>query len=189
MPVAAGRVHNKFVASDGRPMTLRAARWEDLDAMVGFANGLVEEQRKDPGFGTLIDGPVTTEQEARWLANKLVAIEGGKEVSVVAKVDGLLAANSEVVRGTMASTAKHGVVAISVSKDYRGIGIGTQMVECLVDMSRKAGMKTLGLHVLSTNPKAFVLYEKLGFKKTGVVEKKIRRGGKSIDLLIMTRWL
>jgi hypothetical protein len=96
MPAAAGRVHTSCDASDGRPMILRAAKWEGLDAMVGFADGLVEEQRKDPGFGTLIDGPVTREQEAKLLANKLVAIENGEEVSVVAEV-------SRLARGKLGS--------------------------------------------------------------------------------------
>ncbi len=50
-------------------------------------------------------------------------------------------------------------------------------------------MKTLGLQALSTNPGAFALYRKLGFKRAGVIEKKIRRGGKSIDAIMMTRAL
>jgi L-amino acid N-acyltransferase YncA len=67
--------------------------------------------------------------------------------------------------------------------------IGTQMAKRLVDMSRKAGMKTSELRVSSTNPEAHLLYEQLGFKNAGVVEKAIRRGGESIDLLMMTRRL
>lgn len=189
LPVAAGRVHKKFVASNGKHVTLRAAKWEDLDAMTRFANALVEEQRDDPSFGTLIDGPVSREQEARWLADKLVAMENGKEVSVVAEIDGRLVANSEVVRGRLTSTAKHGVLAISVSLGHRRMGIGTQMMDCLIHLSREAGMKTLELQVLSTNPRAFALYKKLGFKHAGVIEKKIRRNGKSIDVIIMTRRL
>jgi len=157
--------------------------------MTRFANGLVEEQVEDSSFGTLIDGPVSRKAEARWLADKLVAMESGMEVSVVAEVDRRLVANSEVVRGRLASTARHGVLAISVSQRYRRMGIGTQMMACLIGLSRKAGMKTLELHVLSTNPRAVALYEKFGFKRAGVIEKKIRRGGKSIDLLIMTRRL
>ncbi len=120
-------------------MTLRAARWEDPDDMTGFANGLVEEQRKDPLFGTLIDGPITKKEEGRRLVNKLVAIEDGDEVGVVAEVDGRLVANSEVDRGKSPSTAEHGVLAISVSHSFRRIVIGAQMMACLVNLSREAG--------------------------------------------------
>ncbi len=189
MPVEAGRVYRKFTASNGKPVTLRAARWEDLDGLLRFASGLVEEQRKNPGFGTLIGGPVTREKESRWLADKLVAMESGKEVSVVAEVGGQLVANSEVVRGELPTTATHGLLGISVSRGYRGMGIGTEMLSCLVELSKKAGLKTLELHVLLTNPAAMKLYAKSGFNKAGVVEKKIRRGGKSIDVIIMTRTL
>ena len=186
MAVVAGRVYKRFVTTNGKRVTLRAARWEDLDDLMAFANGLVEEQTMDPSFGTLIDGPVTREEEAKWLANKLVSIENGREFSVAAEVDGKLVANSEVVRGGLHTTARHGTLGIAVSRGYRGIGIGERMMACLIDQSRKGGIKTLELHVLATNPRACALYSRLGFYHAGVVEKKIRRGGKSIDLVIMT---
>lgn len=67
------------------------------------------------------------------------------------------------------------------------MGIGTQMMACLIDLSREAGIETLELQVLSTNPRALALCRKHGFTKAGVTYKKIRRGGKSIDAIIMTR--
>jgi len=67
LPVAAGRVHRKFVASNGKHATLHAARCEDLDPMTRFANALVKEQHTESRFGTLVDGPVTREERAKWL--------------------------------------------------------------------------------------------------------------------------
>ncbi len=160
---------------------------DDLDAMMLFANGLVEKQRMNPTFGTLIDGPVAREEEARWLVDKLAAMDSGKEVSVVAEVDRRLAANSEVVRGRLASTSRHGVLAISFSRGYRQMDIGRQMLRCLIDLSREARMKPLELHVRSTNPKAFALCKRLEFDRAGLIENKARRGGESIDVIIMTR--
>ena len=185
MPVAAGRVYREFVARNGKRVTLRAARWEDLDALFEFANELVREQAEDPGFGTLIDGPVTREREARWLADKLVAIETGRELSVVAEVEGRMAANAEVVRGALQTTAKHGVLGISVSRAYRGMGIGGAMLSCLKDLSKDAGLETLELQVLGTNTRALALYERSGFRQAGLVERKYRRGGRAIDSIIM----
>jgi len=63
------------------------------------------------------------------------------------------------------------------------------MLRRLFDLSREAGMKTLELHVLSTTFKAFALYSRLGFNSADLIESKIRRGGKSIDVIIMTRAL
>jgi len=167
-------------------VTLRAAKWEDLDAVMTFANELVEEQRKDPTFGTLLDGPVTREKEARWLADKLVAVEGGQEVSVVAEIGGKLVANSEAVLGRLSATAKNGYLATSVARGYRGMGIRSQMIKCLIDLSIEEGLESLELRVLSTNPRASGLYKRHGFRQAGVLEKKVRGGRKSIDLLIMT---
>ena len=60
------------------------------------------------------------------------------------------------------------------------------MMKILIDLGKRAGLKTLELHVLSTNPRAVDLYKVHGFNRAGVLEKKVRRGGKSIDLLITT---
>jgi len=100
---APGRVHRKFAASNGKLVTLRATKWDDLDAMTRFAKGLVEEECMTAVFGTLIDGRLTRE-ESSWLADKQVAMENGRELSLVVEVDGRLAANSKVVRERLAST-------------------------------------------------------------------------------------
>jgi len=42
LPIAAGRVNRKFIASNGKRVMLRAVKWEHLDATTRFANGLVE---------------------------------------------------------------------------------------------------------------------------------------------------
>jgi len=39
----AGTIIREFVAKDGREVTLRAPRWDDLDDMLEFINSLVEE--------------------------------------------------------------------------------------------------------------------------------------------------
>lgn len=190
MPVKAGTIYKRFIANDKKTrVTLRAAKWEDLDDMVDFANGLVREQKSDPGFGTIIKGPVRRDAESEWLAKKLIAIERGDEISLVAEVEGRVVGNSEVIRGKSDEARAHGVLGISVSRRYRRMGIGTEIMRSLVKLSKDAGLKTLELQVLSTNPTAASVYEKVGFKRAGVIEKKIRRGGKVIDAVIMTKGL
>ena len=189
LPVRAGQVYKRFVAKDGRTgVVLRAAKWEDLDDMMEFANGLAAEHLDDINFGVLLSKRVTRDEEAEWLAKKLVRIEQGTEVSVVAQVKGRMVGNSEVVRGSLDDVSSHGRLGIAIAKDYRGIGIGTEMLTTLIRLSKEAGMKTLELEVLSTNPKATALYQRVGFERAGVLKGKIRRQrGKVIDGIIMTR--
>src|SRR5712691_5779346 len=166
---------------------LRAAKWEDLDDMVEFANGLAAEHQADTDFGVLLSKRVTRDEEADWLAKKLVRIELGKEISVVAEVNGKVVGNSEVVRGNFDDDFAHGRLGIAIAKSYRGIGIGMEMMLSLIKLSKEAGFKTLELEVLSTNPRATGLYEKVGFERAGILKRKIRREQKVIDAIIMTR--
>jgi hypothetical protein len=73
----AGRVYKQITAKDGKLVTLRAIRWEDLDACLEFANLLVAERENDPDFGILLDEKQTLESESEWLAKKLASIERG----------------------------------------------------------------------------------------------------------------
>ncbi len=182
----AGRVYRSFLTKEGRRVTLRAARWEDLDNLVEFANGLVAEHEENSDFGVTLSKPVTRDEQAGWLAKKLVRIEQGKEISVVAEVDGRVVGNSEVIRGEVDDISANGRLGIALAKGYRGIGMGTEMLRSLIELSRDAGLKTLQLEVFSTNPRAQALYRKVGFKRAGLLKGKVRRGPKVIDAIVMT---
>ena len=68
----------------------------------------------------LLSKRVTRDEEADWLAKKLVRIELGKETSVVAEVNGKVVGNSEVVRGNFDDDFAHGRLGIAIAKSYRG---------------------------------------------------------------------
>lgn len=56
---------------------------------------------------------------------------------------------------------------ISVDKAYRGMGIGSKLLEALPKVAEKAGKSVIGLNVDQGNPKAEKLYERHGFKVVG----------------------
>ena len=58
-------------------------------------------------------------------------------------------------------------IAISVRKDYWGKGIGTGIMNVLMDFAKKSGAEVLELQVRSDNERAIALYEKFGFEKIG----------------------
>ncbi|MDO8639037.1 MAG: GNAT family N-acetyltransferase [Candidatus Daviesbacteria bacterium] len=58
--------------------------------------------------------------------------------------------------------------AIYVKEEFRGQGIGTELIKKSEKISRKNGFNKIGLGVNPTlNPKAKSLYERLGYKNTG----------------------
>ena len=184
-----GRVYRQFKATNGENVTLRALKWEDLDNCVVFVNDLVSEKKTEPNLGVMVDTKQTREEEAEWLANQLIGIESGKIVSVVADTSGRIVGNSSVTRGPYQDTSRHGGLGIAVSRKFRDVGIGVEMMRTLVKESRRAGLKTLELEVFANNPRAIHVYEKTGFKQTGRIPKKMFRKGKFIDSIVMTREL
>lgn len=55
---------------------------------------------------------------------------------------------------------------IAVSRDMRGKGIGTHLLNDLKQYARKNGFRTIRLDVIDTNPAARRLYERQGFVPT-----------------------
>ena len=68
-------------------------------------------------------------------------------------------------------------IAISVRKDYWGKGIGTGIMNVLMDFAKKSGAEVLELEVRSDNEAAISLYKKFGFEKIGTNEKFFKIDG------------
>jgi ribosomal protein S18 acetylase RimI-like enzyme len=173
-------VSRKFKAKDGREVVLRSIRWEDLDDCIEFINSLVEE-----GADILVNTKVSREEEADWLGKRLARADKGEIIDLIAEVDGRMVANSEVEKrsGLMGHV---GYLGIGIKADYRGIGIGKQIMQALKEESKKAGLKILVLATFATNETAQALYRKMGFQDAGRIPKAICKNGKYIDLIRMT---
>lgn len=65
-----------------------------------------------------------------------------------------------------------GELGLFVREDCQGRGVGSKLVESLLQLARKENVKKIYLTVLTDNDKAIHLYKKYGFKK-----KRIIRGG------------
>ena len=68
-------------------------------------------------------------------------------------------------------------IAISVRKDYWGKGIGSGLMNLLMDFCRKNGAESVELEVRSDNERAIALYKKFGFEKVGRNEKFFKING------------
>ena len=181
VPDAVSSIESRtFKAKDGREVVLRSIRWEDLDDCIQFINSLVEE-----GADILRDTKVSREEEADWLGKRLASVDKGELIDIIAEVDGKMVANSEVEKrsGLMSHV---GYLGIGIKANYRGIGIGTRIMQTLKEESKKAGLKILVLDAFATNKTAQALYRKMGFQDAGRIPKAICKNGKYIDLIRMT---
>jgi L-amino acid N-acyltransferase YncA len=169
-----------FIARDGKKVVLRSVKWEDLNDLQETINSLVEE-----GADIIRTEKVTRNEEADWLGRFLAGTEKGEIINCAAEVDGRIVANSDVVK--RAGQSSHvGGLGIAIRQGYRGIGIGTHIMETLVDESKKAGLKILVLSVFDTNKIAKRLYQKMGFREIGRIRNGAYKKGQYTDLVYMT---
>lgn len=67
----------------------------------------------------------------------------------------------------------HYIAHLGVDSSLQSKGIGSKLVEYLMEQGRKAGKSQAALDVSVLNPRAQALYERLGFKLTGQRESKL----------------
>ncbi len=116
-----GTIIRKFRAKDGREVTLRAPKWDDLDDMLEFINSLVDE-----GADIMMDKKQTMEQEVDWLARLLTRLEKDEITVVVAEVGGRFVGQVVVTPRRMRS--KHvGFLGIALKDGYREVGPGPRL--------------------------------------------------------------
>lgn len=151
--------------------------------MLDFINSLVDERAN-----IIRTEKVSRDEEIEWLSGILARIEKGEVFCVVAEVNGHVVANSEIIRGT--SYSRHlGFIGIAIRKEFRGIGIGTEMMKALEEHAKEMDLKVLTLSVFANNQHAINLYRKMGFVETGRVPKRFFKDGIYIDEIIMTKML
>jgi len=85
--------------------------------------------------------------------------------------------------------AEHGqLLGMFVDKDFRGRGIGTQLLNGLVDWARERGLPSISLHVFTHNDRAIALYKSAGFTEIArVPDHSMRRSGEVWEAILMTK--
>lgn len=67
------------------------------------------------------------------------------------------------------------IAHLAIDPECRGMGIGEQLVEHLMEQARANKRKKIELDVAETNPRAKKLYERIGFRLVTKVKSKIQR--------------
>jgi len=170
---------------NGCELTIRKAVKEDAKNLLDYLN-IVGGESDNLLFGAGGFG-ITVEQEERF-------IESMQTSQTSALFVGLI--NDKIVSvGNISAHARERIshncdIAVSVRKAFWGAGIGTCLMNELIDFAKQTNkLEIVHLGVRSDNTRAIALYERLGFQKIGSYPGFFKIDGKFYDEVLMNLYL
>jgi RimJ/RimL family protein N-acetyltransferase len=163
--------------------TLRPAVPDDAQPIIDYLAGLADEPYNNTSLSPG-DRPFTLEAERKLIAEMdaavnslmLLAVDSAGSVIGLATLEG----------GKRAATRHEAVIGISLKPDWRNKGIGTAMMQALIDYARQNGILTrLELRVVTDNARGLHLYHKLGFVEEGRHQMVLFKEGQYLDDISM----
>jgi len=168
-----------YRTEDGKRIVLRRVTSRDIDRIVRLWQALADERRY------IATDKVTVEQKNRWVKS----IHDRGVLWVLAEIEGELAGSLSLARHRDSEKTKHvRGLAMGVAREYRGMGVGSALMDYAVRWARKRKVKKIVLSVFSTNRKAIALYKKFGFVTEGTRKKQFLIQGKYVDEIMMGRF-
>src|SRR3989344_3761849 len=161
-----GKIIKEFTSKSGKQITIRYPRWEDLDGMLKNINALARENTF-----IAVSEEKTKEEEMDFLCDTLKKMEKNDEVFLVVESEGKLVGSTGVTRETAHARSRHvGDIGIVVLKEFRGDGIGQELLLTILEQAKNVLNLTLvQLTVFGVNDVAKSLYSKLGFIHAGTI--------------------
>ena len=153
---------------------IEKARPEDTAELLRFLKAIGGET-DNLTFGA--EGlPVPPDEERKLLAS----LETSETSAMLtAKKSGKIVGNAHFTGMTRERLKHRGTIGISVLKSEWGQGIGTMLMEAVIDFARNtAHAEIISLEVKSDNVRAIKLYERFGFEKIGCFKGFLKINGK-----------
>jgi len=115
---------------------------------------------------------VTLENEEKWVKNLR---ESPNTLAIACFIDGGIAGNCEISFRQGIKVRHRAVVAIAILEKYWNLGIGSAFFrEMLASAEAREGVEIIELDFIEGNSRARALYEKFGFRITGVIPNAIK---------------
>jgi RimJ/RimL family protein N-acetyltransferase len=163
---------------DGRTAAIRVMEPGDLERIVDFARNL-------PADDLLFLRTDITDRNVvqAWVDN----IKHGHTITLIAEIDGEIAAYASVHLDQARWTRRVGEIRIITSPRFRGAGFGRLLAAEIFDLARSLGLKKITAQMTTEQTAARAAFEHLGFQVEAMLSDWVEdRRGRSRDLLIMT---
>ncbi len=161
-------------------ITLRAATADDADAICTIFNQGIADR-----VATLETALRTPAERRQWLADR-----GPRHPVIVASADGAVVGWGSL-NGFNPRTAYDHVVdfSIYVERSWRGRGIGSQLLDRLIDRANELHYHKMVLAALAHNAAGVALYTRAGFSPVGIYHEQGQLDGHWVDVIVMEKIL
>jgi RimJ/RimL family protein N-acetyltransferase len=145
---------------DGHSAVIRVMEPDDLDKIIDFARNL-------PADDLLFLRTDITDRHVvqQWVDN----IKNGTTITLLAEVDGELAAYASVHLDQARWTRRVGEIRIITSSRYRGAGLGRRLSAEVFDLARSLGLKKITAQMTTDQTAARAAFEHLGFQVEAIL--------------------
>ena len=82
-----------------------------------------------------------------------------------------------------------GSLGMGLLPEFRGQGLGSKLMESVLEHAKHFGLEKVELHVYTSNTPAIALYKKFGFEQEGLIKKYRKLDGQYFDSLAMGKFL
>lgn len=131
--------------------------------------------------------PISVEDEKNYLE---VLKDSATSAMFVAKKDGKIVGTSSFSGLTRDRMKHRGEFAVSVLKSEWGQGIGSMLLEAVIDFAKNTvHAEIISLEVRSDNIRAIELYKRYGFVKIGYFKGFFKINGEYVDCDLMNLYL
>ena len=161
----------EFTMKDGRKALIRSPRDEDIQGMLDYLYQSAGETEFIIRYPEEC-GKYTPEAEKE-LFDRLNASDS--DAMLVCLVEGKVAGNCHVMWRKSIKTGHRAAGAIALLKEYWNQGIGTRMFREMIRIAEaNENILQMELEFIEGNTRARALYEKMGFRITGMKPNAIR---------------
>lgn len=176
----------EYELKTGEKLLVRPAVPEDAEALLEHFHLILTEDLYN--VTTLEEIEETVETERKWIRKH---IDHPARIALAAELTGLVAGILHFENGRHKRLEHHGTLHMSVKKQFRAKGIGTALLQSLIDWAKEnAIIEKVALEVFATNQPATGFYRKMGFVEEGRRARHVKiADGQYVDVILMARFV
>ena len=174
----------KFAAKNGVEITIRLAQSDDSCAIIDTVRSNANER----SYVLMEHYGMDDTSEREYISH----LDGTRNLLIVAAagstVVGCLAAlQADAGRRPETSHLLH--LGLHLREEFRGLGIGTHLLDYAVTWAVEKGFKKLEANIFTTNKYSLNMFKKVGFAEEGVRKNRIQVGRELVNEVLMGKVL